>query len=114
MFLLEKIGNKIFSGYLDAFALEEPTGIDLPRENGGLVGNLKNLEGLDLLPLDTGQGIAITPISMIRILSTLANDGVAATPSVVSHQKKNNEFYEIVEENINKRGKRIFKKENNR
>ena len=111
VFLLEKIGNKIFSGYLDAFALEEPTGIDLPRENGGLVGNLKKSRRVGFVTAGYGQGIAITPISMIRILSTLANDGVAATPSVVSHQKKNNEFYEIIEENINKRGKRIFKKE---
>ena len=110
-FLIEKTGNKIFAGYLNAFALQDPTGVDLPREKGGLVSNLKNLRTIEYITAGYGQGIAITPISMIRILSTLANDGVAITPKIVTHQKKNDVLFEVVNKNKRDIGKRIFDKE---
>ena len=110
-FLIEKTGNKIFAGYLNAFALQDPTGVDLPREKGGLVSNLKNLRTIEYITAGYGQGIAITPISMIRILSTLANGGVAITPKIVTHQKKNDVLFEVVNKNKRDIGKRIFDKE---
>lgn len=62
----------------------EKTGIDLPSEGVGLTSNLRTREQVNFDNMSFGQGIAITPIQMIRALGSLANGGAMVRPHVVS------------------------------
>lgn len=81
-----KTGYPTFTHYFQEYGLGQKTGIELPDEVTGDIGNLGNGTGPDV-NYDTasfGQGIAVSPIEMIRALSVLANDGRLPNPHIVS------------------------------
>ena len=59
--------------FLERFKFGEETGIDLPGEVRGLTDNLNGTQAVEFDTASFGQGVAITPIQMIRALGTLAN-----------------------------------------
>lgn len=69
--------------YFSSYGLASTTGIDLPNEATGIVNNLKKPEDIDIATAAYGQGIAVSPVEMIRGLSVLANGGYLVTPHVV-------------------------------
>lgn len=69
--------------YFSSYGLGTTTGIDLPNEATGLIGNLKKPKDIDIATAAYGQGIAVSPVEMIRGLSVLANGGYVVTPHVV-------------------------------
>ncbi len=79
--------NKAYPGdmlkYFSSYGLGESTGIDLPNEATGLINNLKKPQDIDIATAAYGQGIAVSPVEMIRGLAVLANGGYLVTPHVV-------------------------------
>jgi cell division protein FtsI/penicillin-binding protein 2 len=67
----------------------EKTGIDLPHEGRALLSNLSKPEQVGYDTAAFGQGIAITPLQMIRALGALANGGVMVEPHLVSAVRLN-------------------------
>src|SRR5581483_8259887 len=82
-FAESKIGNKTFSDYMKKFGLGQKTGIDLPNETNGLIKNLDSPRDIEHWTAAFGQGIAMTPMEMVRAESALANGGNLVTPHVV-------------------------------
>jgi cell division protein FtsI (penicillin-binding protein 3) len=81
-----KTGYPTFTHYLQAYGLGARTGIDLPDEVQGDLSTLGNGTG-PAVNYDTasfGQGIAVSPVEMIRALAVLANGGALPNPHVVS------------------------------
>lgn len=78
------LGADRFRGYFRRFGFGEETGIDLPNEASGLLGNLLSGRDIELATASYGQGIAVTPIQMVRALSALANGGFRVTPQVAT------------------------------
>ncbi len=78
-----KIGKDDFAKYFKSFGLGEKTGIDQPNESAGIVKNLNTGRDVEIATAGYGQGIAISPIAMIRALSVLANDGYLIKPHIV-------------------------------
>ncbi len=70
--------------YFSSYGIGFKSGIDLPNEASGLVGNLKNPKDIDVATASYGQGIALSPIQMTRALSVLANGGYLITPRLVT------------------------------
>ncbi len=60
------------------------TGVDLPSETGALISNLSKPEQVYYDTASFGEGIAVSPVQMIRALGAIANGGVMVTPHLVS------------------------------
>lgn len=83
VFAMQKMGRSAFRSYMQAFGITDTTSIDLPGEATGLTDTLNGNEEVEYATASFGQGIAITPITMVRALSALANGGVLIKPHVV-------------------------------
>ncbi len=79
-----KVGHDKFRGYFKDLGMATETGIDLPSE---IKGDLRNIEtsprDIEYATASYGQGIAQTPVQMIRALGALANGGQVVTPHLV-------------------------------
>lgn len=80
---MEKLGEKKFYSYLLNYGLEEKTGIDLPNESQGLLGNLEAGRKVEYATASFGQGVAVTPLAITRAFAALANGGLIIKPRVV-------------------------------
>lgn len=83
VFIMSRMERPKFRDQFVNFGFGEKTGIDLPAEIGGITGNLKSNREVEYANISFGQGIAVTPIGMIRAMSALANGGKIVEPHVV-------------------------------
>ena len=81
--LAGQLGQQRFKNYFTKL-FGQKTGIDLPGEVSGLIGNLQSTRQVDFDTMSFGQGIAITPVQMIRALGTIANAGVMVQPHIAT------------------------------
>ena len=79
-YIVSKIGNDTQTEYMLNFGFGELTGIDLPNESNHIVENLKSKRDVEHVTAGYGQGVAVTPIAMVRALSAVANGGTLVTP----------------------------------
>ncbi len=88
VFVEGKLGKVNLRNYLLSYGVKEKTGIDLPNETSGLVsGILTSPREIEYANAAFGQGIAFTPIEMIRALASLGNNGDLVVPHVVKYIK---------------------------
>lgn len=78
--ITERLGHDRFRTYFKKLGMGTETGIDLPEETRGIIGNLDSPRDVEYFNASFGQGIALTPVEMVRALSSLANDGKIVTP----------------------------------
>lgn len=98
VFVGQKMGKATFSEYMiDRFRFGEKTGIDLPGEVRGLVNNLKVQNNVNYATASFGQGLATTPINIVRGFAALANGGYLITPHLTSAIEKENGDIEEIE-----------------
>ena len=107
-FVVSKLGNKKFAEYMKNFGLGEETGIDLPNESLGIIDNLDSPRDLEYATASFGQGVAISPITMVRALSALSNGGLLVVPHVVKKVEYKNGLSKTIRGETDKR---VIKKE---
>ncbi len=91
VFVEQKLGREKLRDYLLSYGLKDKTGIDLPNETSGLVsGILKSPREIEYANAAFGQGIAMTPIELIRALASLGNGGNLVVPHVAKEIKYDN------------------------
>lgn len=78
-----RLGQERERSYFTAL-FGEKTGIDLPAEGRALLANLSTREQVNYDTAAFGQGVAVTPVAMIRALGVLANGGKMVRPHLVS------------------------------
>ncbi len=108
VFLVEKMGTKLFQEYFTKFGLGTESGIDLPNEVSGLTKNLQSEIFVDSATAGYGQGIAITPIQTVRALAALGNGGKLVNPYIVDSIEYKNGLSKKIEPD---QGEQIIKKE---
>jgi cell division protein FtsI/penicillin-binding protein 2 len=79
-----QVGHERFRGYFKDLGMATETGIDLPSEIKGDLGNIETSpRDIEYATASYGQGIAQTPVQMVRALGALANGGQIVTPHLV-------------------------------
>jgi cell division protein FtsI (penicillin-binding protein 3) len=77
------LGRERFAEAIQRFGFGAPTGIDLPGEVAGLVRPLPRWGDIHVATIAFGQGIAVTPLQLVRAFAALANGGFIMRPYVV-------------------------------
>ncbi|MBI2463008.1 MAG: penicillin-binding protein 2 [Candidatus Spechtbacteria bacterium] len=84
VFASQQLGKDLFRKYLLAFGLNEKTGIDLPGELPGHLGDVITTDrDINFATASFGQGIAMSPMNFLTAFSSLANNGGIMKPHVV-------------------------------
>src|SRR5690625_3202076 len=79
----DKLGPDRYLDYLRAFHFDQPSEIDLPREQAG---TLLYRYPIEQLTTAFGQGSTMTPIQLIKAATALANDGNMMKPYVIDRK----------------------------
>jgi cell division protein FtsI/penicillin-binding protein 2 len=83
VFVGNKLGANRLYEYLSKFGIGELTGVDLQGEATPKLRDKESWSVVDVATASFGQGVAVTPMQMIRAVSSLANGGVITSPYVV-------------------------------
>jgi len=78
-----RVGNDRFADYIDRMGFGKPTGIDLPGEEKGLSKPASRWHKSSVGSIAMGQEIGVTPLQIVRMVSTVANGGILYQPYVV-------------------------------
>lgn len=78
-----KLGAERMTTYAKRFGFGAPTGIDLPGEESGLLYKPEDMYEPDIATMAIGQGIAVTPIQVLRAICAIANGGELLEPYIV-------------------------------
>lgn len=82
-FVGQKLGADKLYDYLSNFGIGKATGVDLQGEAAANLREKGTWNIVDLSTASFGQGVAATPMQIIRAVSAIANDGVIVRPQVV-------------------------------
>ena len=78
-----QLGGKRETEYAKKFGFGSPTGSDVPGEEAGILYNPDDMVPSDVATMGIGQGIAVTPLQMLRAICAIANGGHLLKPYIV-------------------------------
>lgn len=95
VFISRKLGlDKLYS-YIQKFGFGSPTGVDLQDESSPDLRPKSEWKEIDQATASFGQGIAVTPLQLVRAVAAIANGGKLMEPHVVSKIQDANKTYTI-------------------
>ena len=78
-----RLGSERLYDYLRKFGFGQSSGLGLAGESAGILRNVKAWSKIDVATHSFGQGIAVTPLQVVRAVASIANGGVLPKLSVV-------------------------------
>ena len=84
------LGAEKLISYARVFGFGEPTGIELPGEEAGILYSPDEMVDSDIATMAIGQSIAVTPLQLITAFCAIANDGILLRPHIVKSIKNAN------------------------
>jgi cell division protein FtsI (penicillin-binding protein 3) len=78
-----EIGAEHYSHWIERFGFGQPTGIQYPGEEQGIVPPLDEYSGSTMGNLPMGQGLSVTPIQMMQGYAAIANGGILRAPQLI-------------------------------
>lgn len=78
-----RLGADKLTQYAKLFGFGEPTHIDLPGEEPGILFDPENMRDSDIATMSIGQSIAVTPLQLVTAISAIANDGILLQPHII-------------------------------
>src|SRR6516164_3647972 len=79
-----KLGDERFDEYIRSYGFGSQTGIELPGESRGLKKPVKRWSKVSIASMSMGQEIGVTPVQVVSMVSSIANDGVYTPPRIVA------------------------------
>ncbi len=83
--IIRRLPEKKVDGYFHQLGLRTYTGIELEGEVNSLIKDYQEWYPIDFATLSFGQGMAITPVQLVKAFTAIANDGIVVKPTVVDH-----------------------------
>jgi len=77
------LGDDRFYDYIRRFGFGAPTGIELPREEPGLLEPTSKWSGISVAAIAIGQEISVTAVQLVAAYAAIANGGVRLPPRLV-------------------------------
>jgi cell division protein FtsI/penicillin-binding protein 2 len=87
VYIMRLMGFEKFRVNILNFKLGEETGIDLPGEVSNKLANIYGKTEVNYATTAFGQGVATTPISMLKALSSIGNNGKLTDPHIIKKQQ---------------------------
>jgi cell division protein FtsI (penicillin-binding protein 3) len=81
----QRLGAERFDYWVRRFGFGNPTGIDLPGEENGILLDLESYSGSSMGNMPIGQGLAVTPMQMATAYAAIANGGILRPPHIVEN-----------------------------
>jgi cell division protein FtsI (penicillin-binding protein 3) len=78
-----EVGSEAFDRWIRRLGFGEPTGVQLPAEEQGILPVLDDYSGSTMGNLPIGQGLSVTPMQMAAAYSAIANGGILRSPRLV-------------------------------
>ena len=78
-----KLGPDRFYRYIRDFGFGQRTGVELPAETRGLLRPVNRWGSSSIASIAMGQEVAVTPVQLVTMVSTIANGGVYLPPHVL-------------------------------
>lgn len=78
-----KLGAQRMIDYSKKFGFGSVTGVELPGEEGGILYDPDQMYQPDIATMAIGQGIAVTPLQMLRAICAIANGGELLQPYII-------------------------------
>ncbi len=84
VFVGKRLGTERLISYIQNFGIGSLTGIDLQGEATPALRDPQEWSEVDTATATFGQGIATTPLQMVRAVAAIANGGYLVTPHIVT------------------------------
>lgn len=78
-----QLGAQRMIDYSKKFGFGSVTGVELPGEEEGILYNPDHMYQPDIATMSIGQGIAVTPLQMLRAICAIANGGELLQPYII-------------------------------
>jgi cell division protein FtsI (penicillin-binding protein 3) len=79
-----RLGEERLDHYIRAYGFGAQTGIELPGETRGLAKPVSRWSKVSIGAISMGQEIGVSPLQLVSMVSTIANDGVWTAPRIVA------------------------------
>ena len=90
VYVAKLLGIDAFVKYIKNVGFGVPTNIDLEDESSPIARSDKDWKEIDLATASFGQGIAVTPLQMVRATAAVANGGWLMEPHMVKKMQDTN------------------------
>jgi cell division protein FtsI (penicillin-binding protein 3) len=81
-----RMGPEKFTQYIRDFGFGARSDIELPAETRGLLAPTRRWSGSSIGSIAIGQEVAVTPIQLVTMVSTIANGGVYLPPHILMEE----------------------------
>lgn len=82
-----RLGKDRLYDWIKRFGFGVNTKLGLPGETGGILRNVSTWSGVDVATHSFGQGVAVTPLQIVRAMSAIANGGKIPTLRIMTSNK---------------------------
>jgi len=79
-----RLGDDRFERYIRAFGFGSQSGIELPGETWGIVRPVSRWSKVSIGAISMGQEVGVSPVQLISMISTIANDGMYVPPRIIA------------------------------
>jgi cell division protein FtsI (penicillin-binding protein 3) len=84
-----RMGPQKFTQYIHDYGFGSRSDIELPAETRGLLAPVRHWSGSSIGSIAIGQEVAVTPIQLVSMVSTIANGGVYLPPRILMEKTGN-------------------------